>query len=105
MKLAGAETTRTETPQENGVTSPLLTQPSPPNSPPVDVPEDLYFPLTCSCSVAITSARLQRKRNLNTFRLTAAGNALFGVYQDWLHQNTGTHLDGGIGEDGNGQER
>ena len=31
--------------------------------------------------------------------LMAADNSLFGVYQDWVHQNTGTNLDVGINED------
>ena len=29
----------------------------------------------------------------------AADEKLFVVYQDWVHQNTGTHLDVGIEED------
>ena len=32
-----------------------------------------------------------------------ASDALFGVYQDWVHQNPGTHLYGGIREDGKWQ--
>ena len=36
-------------------------------------------------------------------RLAAATDNLFGVYQDWLHQNPGTHMDGGIEEGGNFQ--
>ena len=30
-------------------------------------------------------------------------DALFGVFQDWVHQNPGTHLYGGIYEDGKWQ--
>ena len=30
---------------------------------------------------------------------------LYGVYQDWVHQNPGEHLDGGIVEDSKWQER
>ena len=30
---------------------------------------------------------------------------ILGVYQDWMHQNTGEHLDGGIPEDGKWQAR
>ena len=37
--------------------------------------------------------------------LKAAANELFGVYQDWVHQNNGTHLDGGITEGGKWQYR
>ena len=34
-----------------------------------------------------------------------ADDMLFGVYQDWVHQNPGNHLDDGITEDGNWQAR
>ena len=33
------------------------------------------------------------------FRLKGDDGILFGVYQDWVHQNTGNHLDGLITED------
>ena len=37
--------------------------------------------------------------------LTAADDKIFGVYQDWVHKNPRTHLDGGIEEDGKWQDR
>ena len=47
--IAGAETTLTETPQENGIKLPLPTQPYPTNSPPVDArkpfPPLLHLPV------------------------------------------------------------
>ena len=33
----------------------------------------------------------------------AADDVLLRVYQDWVHQNFGTHLDDGINEDGKWQ--
>ena len=33
-------------------------------------------------------------------RLLGADNMLFSVYQDWVYQNPGEHLDGRITEDG-----
>ena len=37
--------------------------------------------------------------------LTAARDMIFDVYQDWVHQNPGTYLDGGIEEDGKWKKR
>ena len=33
----------------------------------------------------------------------AAANTFFGLYQDWVHNNHGTHLDGRVDEDGKWQ--
>ena len=35
----------------------------------------------------------------------AADDKLFSVYQDWVHQNPGTHMDSGIEEDDKWQQR
>ena len=43
--------------------------------------------------------------NLPDVHLLGAYDMLFGVYQDWVHQNPGNHLDGGITEDGKWQAR
>ena len=48
---------------------------------------------------------LASKGELPGVCLMAADNALFGIYQDWVHQNTDIHLDGGIDEDGKWQAR
>ena len=42
--------------------------------------------------------------NLPKVRRKAADNALFSVYQYWVHQNPGTHQDVGINEDGKWQD-
>ena len=42
--------------------------------------------------------------NLPGENLMAVDDNILGVYQDWLHKNTGTHLDGRIKEDGKWQE-
>ena len=50
--------------------------------------------------VESSNASLQvREEDLPDIRLLGANCVLYGVYQDWLHQNTGKHLDGGIAED------
>ena len=49
--------------------------------------------------------RLESMADHPEVRLKAAGDALFGVYQGWVHQNTRNNLDGGIKEDGKWKER
>ena len=38
-------------------------------------------------------------------RILGSDYMLFEVYQDWVHQNPGNHLDGGITEDDKWQAR
>ena len=51
------------------------------------------------------AAHLASKGNLPGFYLTAAANALFGIYQYWVHQNPCIHTDVGINKDGKLQAR
>ena len=46
------------------------------------------------------SAVLAGTGDLLDVRLLVADNMLFGVYQDWVHKNSGNNLYGGITEDG-----
>ena len=74
----------------------LYTQ-SPSQSPPlVDAPYSPEFPTQCLCKYASNTSRLVSEGDLPGYRLTAADDLLFGVNQDWLHQNSVTRLDGGI---------
>ena len=43
--------------------------------------------------------------NLPKVLLKASNDKLFSVYQDWMQQNPGTHLDGGINEYGKWKDR
>ena len=43
--------------------------------------------------------------DLHEVQRKVSDNALYGVYQDWVHQNPGNNLDGGIKEDGKWQDR
>ena len=43
--------------------------------------------------------------NLTRERLKSDNDKLFGFYQDWVHQNPGTHLDGGIEQDSKWKKR
>ena len=98
--IAGTENTPTETPQDNGVTSPILTHLSLPNSPTVDTPEVPASPPPCTCADASAASCLLSKDKLPGVFLTSVDNALFSVYQNWVHQNPDTQLDGGINKDG-----
>ena len=97
MYISSAETTTTETPQDNGITSPLLTQPSLPNSHPLDAPTSLPSHTRVDASAAVC---LASESNLPGVLLKETEYALFGQYQYWVHQNTGTNLDVRIDEDG-----
>ena len=61
------------------------------------------IPRTC---VEAKYANLQaRTGDLPDFLLLGDNYMLFGVYQDWVHQNPRNHLYGGITEDGKWKTR
>ena len=100
MEIACTDTTPTKNSQDNGITPPLLTQPYLPNSPPVYALGILASPTLFTRVDLSAAARLASEINLKIFCLTAADNALFGVYQDCVHQNPVRNLDGVIHMDG-----
>ena len=51
------------------------------------------------------AACLENVGDLPYESLMDANDKLLGVYQDWVHQNPGAHMDGGIEEDSKWQER
>ena len=83
----------------------LLTQQTAPQSPPIYTPEALHMASPCLHIDVIAATNLARKDNLPEVYLTSAIYALFSVYQDCVHQNTGIHLNGEIGKDGKWQVR
>ena len=76
--------------------SPLITQPSSRYPPPADAPDTPDSPPLVSHKDSSDAARLASESDLPGYFLTVANDNLFGVYQDWVHQNPGTHLYGGI---------
>ena len=74
--------------------SPLVDAPDALDSPPLGVQEDVS-----------DAACLASMGNLPGESLIAANDNIFGVFQDWVHQNPRIHLDGRIEEDGRWQER
>ena len=51
------------------------------------------------CIYSSATTRLESTADTPRVYLMAADNYLFSVYQDWMQQNTGTHLDGCINYD------
>ena len=66
----------------------------------IDTPEEPDTTPLCLCIDASGTSFLESEGDLPQFLLMATGNTLFGVYQDWVYQNTALHLDEGTGEDG-----
>ena len=98
LELAKDETDPPKIFQEYGETPPVNTQPYLPHSPPEDTSVASSKPPPCPRVEAGDAAFQARERNLPDVRLLGADYMLYGVYQDWVHQNSGDHLDGGIVE-------
>ena len=99
LELDNDETEPPENHQDNGATSPVNTQPSQPHSPLEYASVTSAAPLPHP-HVEDGNASLQaREGDLPDVHLLGANYLLYGVYQDWVHQNPGDHLDGGIAED------
>ena len=97
-------TTLAENHRDNGALPPHVTQTSPPHSPLIDAlvaPDEP--PLGPRVDVGNVD-RLVINADPPKVRLKSASNTLFGVHQDWVHQNPGNNLDGGIKEDGKCQD-
>ena len=94
-----AKTDLLEKHQDNGATVPVKTQPSPPNSPLEDASVASAAPLSHPDVEAGNSALQAREGDLPGVCLLGNEYMLYGVYHDWVHKNSGHHLDGGIAED------
>ena len=98
-ELDNAEIDSPENHQDNGVTLPVNNQKSPPHFP-------LENSLVASAAppphlhVEAGYVTLQAQEGpLSDLCLLGPDYMLYGVYQDWVHQNPGDHLDEGIAED------
>ena len=74
----------------------MVSRRSTPNFP-LNIHPDL--PLLRLCKDSRNATRLASERNLPGDSLTSADEHNFRVYNDWVHQNPVTHLDGRIEED------
>ena len=104
-ELAKADTNPLENYQYSGAKPPFNTHPSPPHSPPevtsVASAEPPPHPRVEAGNAAIQA----QEGDLPDVRLLGVNYMLYGVYQDWVHQNPGNHLYGGIAEDSKWQAR
>ena len=102
LKIKELTNTETDPPynhQDNGSTPPVSTQTSLPQSPPEEILVASAKPLQRPHVEDGDAALQDRNGDLPYVRLLGADYMLYSVYQDWVHQNTGDHLDGGIMEE------
>ena len=75
---------------------PILTQLPSQYQPLVDAPTAPDLPPPLLRKDESNAACPSNNRDLKRYFLTATDDMIFGVYQDWVPQNPGTHLDSGI---------
>ena len=95
--------TPSETLPDNGETLPIHTQPPSKCSNPVDAPDALDSPPQRHCKDTSNISQAASEVKLPEYFFTDGNDKLFVVYQDWVHQNTGTRLNGRIEECGKRQ--
>ena len=93
QELAVAKTNPHENRQDDGAMTPVNTQFSPTHSSPEDTLVFSTKPPPCPRIKAGDAALQARKGDLPDVRLLGANYMLYGVYQDWEHQDQGDHLD------------
>ena len=104
-ELADAETNPPENYQDNGATQMVNTQSPLLHSPPRDNSfASAEFPPR-PCIKESEAAFKVREEDLLDVGLLCANYILYGVYQDWVHQSLGYHLDGEITENSKWQAR
>ena len=104
-ELANTETDPPQNPQDNGAMPPVSTQQYPPHSPLEDTLVTSAEPLPRPHVKSGDAALQARAGDLLYVCLLGANYMLYGVYQGWVTQNTGEHLDGGIKEDSKWQAK
>ena len=108
LKIPNLANAKTDSPgnyQYNGATLPVNTQPSLPYSPLEDTLVASAVPPPRPRVEADNSDLQARDGDLPDVCLLGADYMLYGVYQNWVHQNLGYHLDGVIAEDSKWQAR
>ena len=93
MELANTETHSTKNHQGNGATLILVNHTSSTHSPLEDTSVTLADPPPRPRVEARDAALQACVGYLPDVRLMGADYMLFGVYQDWVQQNTANHLD------------
>ena len=98
-ELDDADTDPPKNHQENCATPPVNNHTYPPHSPLEDTLVASTAPLPRPHVEAKNAVLQVREGDLPDIRLIGTDYMLYGAYQDWMHQNTGDHLDGVIPED------
>ena len=104
-ELANDGTTMDENHQYNGASPRNVTQPSLSKSPLTYTLVATDEPLPHPCVEDSDATRLSRMEDLPEVLLKVADDELYRVYQNWVHQDPGNNLDGGIKEDGKWKSR
>ena len=99
-----AETDPPENNKYNGATPSVNTHPYPPHSPLEDALVESAAPPSRPRVKAGNAALQAWEGDLLDICLIGTEYMIYGVYQYWVHQNPGDHLDGGIAEDSKWQE-
>ena len=96
MELSNDDTKLAENHWDNDVLPLLGTQPYLPHPPLVDTKVAPFEPLTHPYIEAGDVPHIACMADLPEVHLKGAYNMLFGIYQVWVHQNIGKHMNGGI---------
>ena len=104
-ELKDTETDPLENHQENGATPPVNTQPYLPHLPMEDALVTPAAPPPRPRVKAGDAALQAQDGDLSDICLFGADYMLYGIYQNWVHQNPGYRLDGRIAEDSKWQAR
>ena len=100
MELSEDGTTLDKNHQNNGSSPSYVIQPSLPKSPLKDASVATDEPPPRPCVEARDATRLSIMEDLPEVLFKGAYDDLYGVYQNWVHQDPGNNLDGGTKEDG-----
>ena len=95
-ELADDGATPDENHQYNRASTWNVTQPSLPNSPLTYASVDTDEPTPCPCVEDSDTNHLASMEDPPEVHLRGADNELYGVYQDWMHQDPGNNPDVGI---------
>ena len=96
MEFADSENTPAEKHRDNGALLLHVTQPYSPYSPLTYALVSPYKPPLRPWVDSVDAAHQEIRSDHPNVHLNTFDVAIFGVYQDWMHQNPGNLLEGGI---------
>ena len=99
LEISNGKTDLPENLQDNGATPPVLTQPYSPHSSLEDASVSPAAPSPHPRVDDGNDALQVKGGDIPEICLLVANYMIYGVYQDWVHQNSGDHLYGSIAEE------